>query len=91
LVTPKISFTNNVFSYGTTKAQSFSDASQEASPIQVYMKVKGESSTSIYVPDELSVERINADTLYLSDQNINTWKTSVDADIAAIKAILRLS
>lgn len=91
LITPKISFTNNVFSYGTTKAQSFSDSSQEASPIQVYMKIKGESSTSIYVPDELSVDRINADTLYLSDQSINTWKTSVDADIAAIKAILRLS
>lgn len=91
LVTPKISFTNNVFSYGSEKAQSFSSSAQEASPIQVYMKIKGENSTSIYVPDELSVDRINADTLYLSDQSLNTWKTSVDADIAAIKAILRIT
>jgi hypothetical protein len=96
LFTPKITLNNEIFSYGNRRMQSFmgeykNSQVQNAGPISVYVKTKGEDKTTVFVPDELSIENITSDSIILNGSNLATRLSLIEADIATIKTRLRIS
>lgn len=96
LFTPKISFSNDILASTNKRLQSFmgeykNGQVQNAGPMQVYIKTKGEDKTTVFVPDELSVETISSTTINLNGTSLSTTISNLQADIAAIKTRLRMS
>jgi hypothetical protein len=96
LLTPKVSFTNDILTSNNRKLQSFSaDFSggrvADAGPLRVYIKTKSSEYKSLVVPNELTINKLIVDGLTLGNYDLAQKISNIETNLTACLNRLRIT
>lgn len=96
LLTPKVSFSNDILTSDNRKLQSFSSnfsggRVQEAGPLKVYIKTKSTETKSLTVPKNLTINSLTVSGLSLGSYDLAAKIANIETNLNTCLARLRIT